>query len=57
MLVHQFLKWRRFKYSRWQPIGDHEKVPDGVRVNLNIIERELTPSIFVVACLISVGAY
>ena len=36
---------------------DNEKIPDGIRVSLNLLERELAPSLFVVTFLISCGGF
>ena len=36
---------------------DSIEIPDGLRISLNLFERELIPSIFVTAFLIGVGGY
>ena len=36
---------------------DHEKIPDGIRVSLNLFEREMAPSLFVTSFLISCGGF
>ena len=66
MCLHQFLKYMRFLKTKWQPNVsilnltlqmDSKEVGDGIRVNINLFERELMPSIFVTGFMIGVGAY
>ena len=57
MLIHQLFKLSRFKQTRWMPEIDSMKISAFVRNALNIIEREIAPSLFCVAFCISVGAY
>ena len=39
------------------PNMDSEKIPDGIKVTLNLMEREMAPSLFVSTFLISCGGF
>ena len=56
-LAHTAVKYLRNKNLNWKPNVNATTLPDGIRIPLNLIERELAPSLMVVTFLISVGCF
>ena len=55
--IHQALKFLRLRSLDWKPDVDSVKLPVGIKLPINLIEREMAPSLMVLTFLISVGAY
>ena len=56
-MIHQGLKYSRFKSIDWKPDVDSIKIPLMIKIPINLIEREMAPSLMVLTFMISVGAY
>ena len=56
-IMHQVFKYMRLAHLKWLPNMDAADVPVNVKIVLNLIERELAPTLLVLTFLISVGAY
>lgn len=54
-IVHSAMKCLRFRNTDWLPHVDSPKLPDGIKLFVNMIERDLAPSILCLAFQISVG--
>ena len=55
--IHQALKFLRMKSLDWKPDVDSAKLPINIKLPINLIEREMAPSLVVLTFMISVGAY
>ena len=47
----------RLRTNDWKPNVDNPKIPLMIKIPINLIEREMAPSLMVLTFLISVGAY
>ena len=56
-LIHQALKFLRLRSLDWKPDVDSAKLPINIKLPINLIEREMAPSLMVLTFMISVGAY
>ena len=56
-VVHSGLKFLRNKHCEWKPDVHTKSLADGIRIPLNMIEKELAPSLIVITFCISVGCF
>ena len=56
-IAHQVFRYMRNKHLEWKPNVNASTIPDGIRLPLNLIEREIAPSLLVVTFCVSVGAF
>ena len=57
MLAHSWLKYKRLDHLKWMPNVDSKTIPDFIKVPLNMLEREIAPSLLVIVFLMSVGCF
>ena len=57
MIVHSWLKYKRLEHLKWMPNVECKTIPDFIKVPINMIEREIAPSLLVIVFLMSVGCF